>query len=142
MENKSWLFLAICCLIFATSCSPSHYLRKAKRAIKEAEARGIVVDDTVTVEKEIYIDSVQIDTVVQVLPNDTVYLEKERLKVKVIKLPGDTLKIFAECAADTVKIEIPVEINREISAGFGWGKVIMISIIALVVGYILRAIFK
>lgn len=130
-------------LFTLSSCGASYHLKQSERHLRKAIEKGAeVADDTVYVTKEIIIPEVKLDTVFKAQQKDTVFLTKDKLKIKYVKLPGDSVFIQGECEPDTVKIEIPVEINREISAGYSIWKLIMFSLIALVIGYILRAILR
>ena len=72
---------------------------------KYAFANEIVKKDTV-----IYIDKAKIDTfllfreIVQ-KQNDTIILEKERIKLQFIK-KNDTLLLYSECAPDTIRVPV------------------------------------
>ena len=63
---------------------------------------------TVTTER----DTVVITERVAVV--DTVTIEKDRLRVRLLRLPGDTVRVEAECQPDTVRIQTTkVEYNTE-----------------------------
>jgi hypothetical protein len=52
-----------------------------------------------------------VDTVIL---TDTVTIEKDRLRVRLLRLPGDTVRVEAECQPDTVRIQTTkVEYNTE-----------------------------
>jgi len=52
-----------------------------------------------------------VDTVVL---KDTVTITKDRLRIRLLKLPGDTVRVEAECAPDTVTVRTThVEYNTE-----------------------------
>jgi hypothetical protein len=52
-----------------------------------------------------------VDTVVL---KDTVTVTKDRLRIRLLKLPGDTVRVEAECAPDTVTVRTThVEYNTE-----------------------------
>lgn len=71
------------------------------------EVSTIVMHDT------IYTDRVVADTIVVTQPQDTIVMEKERLRVRVVRI-NDTLRIEGECEADTIyrttTIEVPVKV--------------------------------
>lgn len=130
-------------LFTLSSCGASYHLKQSERHLRKAIEKGAkVADDTVYITKEVIVPEVRLDSVFTSLPGDTVFLTKDKLKIKYVNLPGDSVFIEGKCDPDTVKIEIPVVINREISAGYSVWKIIMFSLIALVLGYIIRAIFK
>jgi hypothetical protein len=99
------------------SCGPNFYLRKAERALKKAEQLGANVSrDTIFIEKVVTVPEVKTDTVFSSSEGDTVYISKDRLKLKYVNLPGDSVFIEGKCESDTVRLEIPVTITKEISA--------------------------
>ena len=71
------------------------------------EVSTIVMHDT------IYTDRVVSDTIVVSTAQDTIVMEKERLRVRVVRI-NDTLRIEGECEADTIyrttTIEVPVKV--------------------------------
>lgn len=122
------------------SCTCDYHL---SRAI--AKCGSIKRVDTLTVRDTITINSVQLDTVVKASVGDTVYLEKERLKVKFVRLKGDSFFISGKC--DTVKIDriikVPCTTVDIIEPPFykklGFWLVIFF---AVVIAYLLRSLRK
>jgi hypothetical protein len=85
--------------------------------MKKAIAKGaIITSDTVYIEKQGFIPEVKTDTIFESQEGDTVIIEKDRLKIKYVNLPGEKVYIEGECAADTVYIKTPVAINQTIKA--------------------------
>lgn len=120
--NRSGRFVVVVAYLFAallfSSCSTSwkitRHLRKAETHIRKAEALGAVWKrDTAWVAIEIPVPVVRADTVVITNPQDTVILERERLRVQVVR-HYDTLTVEAECKADTIEVEVPVVVEKEI----------------------------
>lgn len=108
------LFLALCCIL--AGCGPSYHLKRAKYHQARAIAKGAVVTvDTVYKEIKVLVPSVKVDTVFHDV-HDTVTIEKERIRIRYVKLPGDSVYIEGECKADTVKVEVPCPQNVTISA--------------------------
>lgn len=111
-------------LIFAIiliGCSPSFkaqkHLRKAQKHILKAESFGATWGaDTVYKEISIIRPEIRHDTVVSLVGGDTVTIEKERLKIKILRLPGDSVFIEGACLADTVVKEVPITVTRTIHA--------------------------
>jgi len=88
-----------------TSCGAQWHLTKAVRKDPTIlEKDPLVVQDTVVVPPVVITDTV---TTKQ---HDTIILEKDRLKVRIVKRL-DTLIIEGECASDTIvrTIEVPYE---------------------------------
>ncbi len=127
-------------LIFLlTSCGPTFYLKKAERALKKAEQLGAKIGlDTVYSERLVFVDSILVDSIFRTKVGDTVYLTKDRLKVKYVRLPGDSVFIEGRCDADTIKIEVPVSVTKTIESGYGVGDIIkwclFIAIVAVLLG--------
>ena len=96
------------------SCSASWHLRQA---IRKGVNQKI---DTIVQVVEIPIPEVKTDTIFKSLTGDTVIIEKERLKIKYVKLPGDSVFIEGKCQADTVYKEIQVVSKTEITAPKGF----------------------
>ena len=132
-------------IIFFTGCASNKANRKLKRAEKltkqAIELGAVVTPDTVYKWRTVFIDSVRVDSIFTSIVGDTVYLEKERLRVKYVRLKGDSIFIRGECLADTVKIQVPVTVTKEIKTGLSALIVVQWSILALLVGAVLSRIF-
>ena len=79
--------------------------------------------ETIVMHDTIYTDRVVSDTIVVTKPQDTIVMEKERLRVRVVRI-NDTLRIEGECQADTIyrttTIEVPIKVVE--SAWPWWAK--------------------
>jgi hypothetical protein len=131
-------------LALLTSCS-SMKLRRAERLIKKAEQLGATWrTDTVTIEHPFFLPEIRRDTTVIIKPGDTVVIEKERLRVQLVRAPGDTVYVEAVCAADTVYKEVPVAVTKTIEARCRWtlGTVVLWALIMLVAGVVIGFILK
>lgn len=103
--------------LILASCGANYHLRRAEHHLKKAELKGALIgSDTVWKSVEIYVPEVTTDTVFRSLQGDTVRIEKDRLKIKYVKLPGDSVYIEGKCETDTVKIEVPVTVTKNIQA--------------------------
>lgn len=101
------------------SCGSAYKLRRAERLIKKAEAMGAVWHvDTVFTDWEVPVPAVQRDTVILNAPGDTIFLDKERLRVKVL-VRHDSVYVSGECPPDTIKITVPVTVTKTITAKTG-----------------------
>ena len=144
MESKSWLLLLIS--IVAISCGPNHYLRKAERAIDKAEKLGLKwKTDTVWNTIEVAVPEIDFDTVISYETlNDTITVTKDNIITRV-KVNTVTKEIFVQtkCTPDTIKVKVPVIVNREIKAGKGFWHYalwfLIVAVIAFVAGYIIRS---
>jgi hypothetical protein len=108
-------------LLILCSCSANSKLRRAERLIKQAEASGLQWRvDTVYTEIPVIIDSIRVDSIFVAQVGDTVVIEKERLKLRYVRLPGDSVYIEAECKADTIFQKVPVTVTKTIQAKTNW----------------------
>jgi len=132
-------------LIVLSSCASNKANRKLKRAnrlIAQAEQLGAkVTSDTIFKTIPVFIESVKYDSIFTSRQGDTVYLEKERLKIKYVRLPGDSVYIEGKCDSVTVIKEVPFIVNKEIKTGLGVLTVVQWSVLALLVGAVLSRIF-
>lgn len=103
------------------SCSANYHLRRSDRHLKKAIDLGAVVkSDTVYKFIEIPVPAVSYDTVFQSEEKDTVYISKDRLKIKYVNLPGDSVFIEGKCEADTIIQKVPITITKEIRPNKGF----------------------
>jgi len=107
------------CLILLTSCGSldraNHQLKKAERHLNRAIELGAKVEkDTVWMLQEWIIPEAKTDTVFKI-STDTVTIEKERLKIKVlINKVTDSVFVEGRCMPDTVRKEVPVIVEKKI----------------------------
>jgi hypothetical protein len=127
------------------SCASNKANRKLKRAnrlIGEAEQLGVKwKSDTIFKTIPVFIESVKYDSIFTSRQGDTVYMEKERLKIKYVRLPGDSVYIEGKCDSVTVIKEVPISVTKEIKTGLGVLTVVQWSVLALLVGAVLARIF-
>ena len=132
-------------VLFFTGCASNKANRKLKRAerlIAQAEQLGAKWhSDTVFQNIPVYIDSVVVDSIFVTTEGKPIYIEKERLKIKFIDLPGDSVFIEGKCDSLTVIKEVPVTVTKEIKTGLSVLIVVQWSILALLVGAVLARIF-
>lgn len=121
-------------LLILCSCGAANKLKRAERLIAKAESMGAVWHvDTVYKEVPYYVDSVRVDSVFIAKEGDTVVIEKDRLKLKYVRLPGDSVYIEAECEADTVYQNVPVTVTKTIEAKSDWLKWLIIGFVGGIV---------
>lgn len=129
------------------SCGPTQQLRRAERLISKAESKGAVWKiDTVYKETSFTITGVETDTIFVPHEGDTVIIEKERLSVKFVDLPGEKVYIEGKCLPDTVIMSVPYQVTKTIQAGKSiWNYTHWFAILfvfGLFCGAIILAIFK
>lgn len=124
MKPAYYIIGALALWIILSSCGPASKLRRAKRLIASAETSGAtVVSDTVFKEVPVYVKEMRIDTVVQRVDfRDTITVTKDRVVTRIKIDPVEkTVYVKTVCPPDTIKIKVPVVVNRTISAGYtGW----------------------
>ncbi len=128
------LFIII--LLGLSSCSDkaTRQLRRSEKLLNKAIANGAkVTADTVIKEVAITIPEIKTDTIFQSREGDTVTITKDRLQIKYVKLPADSVYIEGECKADTIVKRIPVAVYKKISSGHTtWDMVILGIVVAAV----------
>ena len=97
--------LLLCISVALSSCSAQWHLKKA---IKKDPM--ILQKDTVTVVDTIVTPPVELTDTVVLQERDTLVIEREKLKVKIIRA-FDTIRVDATCESDTIVsiVEVPYE---------------------------------
>jgi|SRR5690606_5678106 len=134
----------ILAVIMLGGCKADYHLKRARHHIQKAELKGATwTRDTIYKQIEVIRPEIRTDTIVKTKVGDTVRIEKDRLKVVYVRLPGDSVYIEGECAPDTVRIEVPVTVTNEIKAPpakVKWWQWLLIGIgVGVLVAAILRA---
>lgn len=150
MRKVLLAFAAFLASLFAavvlTSCGSNYHLRRAEHHLKKADLKGAVIaSDTVYIEKLVTVPEVKTDTVFKSEVGDTVFIAQDRLKIKYVRLPGDSVFIEGKCESDTVRISVPVTITKEIYPAKGWKDYlpwILVILAVAVVAYLLRTFKK
>lgn len=127
-------------ILILASCSSASKLRRAEKLIDKAEELGAKWRvDTVKVQIPYSVPEVYVKEVHHALPGDTVRIEKERLKIKYVRLPGDSIFIEGKCEGDTIYKEVAVTVTKTIEAknGLSWCWLLL----ALAAGGLLVRIF-
>jgi hypothetical protein len=128
--SKYLPYVLILCLM---GCSSAWHLRQAiKKGAK-------VTRDTVVMEVPFYIPEVRKDTVFESKQGDTVYITKDRLVMKYVKLPGDSVYLEGKCKPDTIYKEVQIPCDTVIEAGFVmkfWHWLVIVLVLLAVVGYV------
>lgn len=95
------------CLVLLTGCSAEKRLLRLLERNPQLRDTVVVHDTIITI-----VEYVRADTVFRDIPGDTVTLTKDRLTVRYVRMPGDTVYLEGECKADTiyrvVTHEVPV----------------------------------
>lgn len=108
-----FLILAGCSMEYRAA----RHLRMAEKHVRHAQILGANVKaDTVFKNIPVFVAGVAADTVFKTELGDTVVITKDRLKVKYVHLPGDTVYLKGECLPDTVFVNVPVQVTQEITA--------------------------
>lgn len=115
--------------------------KKCARADKHCPATVVTTVDTLY--DSIYIEKVITDTVINydsMMVNDTIVIEKERVKVRLVKQSGGKLGVMAECKDTVIKyVKQIVTVTQERKVGDRkWVKFVL-SVAAFVLGWFLRS---
>ena len=110
------LLIALICLSFASCSIESRTKRKIIRAERKIEKLTIkypqlLKQDTIHEKIEIITPAVKLDTIHRVVHGDTVYLDKDKLRIKYI-IQNDTILLSAECKSDTIYKEISIPFQQ------------------------------
>ena len=85
-------------------CGSRWKAKRDQRRFNELVGRNpeflTAVTDTDTV--VVYVPAAAVDTVVVVLPGDSIVIEHDRVRVVLQRMPGDTFYMRGECKEDTV----------------------------------------
>lgn len=134
--------LILVSLLILSACSANHHLRRSEHHLKKAIAIGAVIKaDTVFKFVEIEVPAVSYDTVFRSEERDTVFISKDRLKIKYVRLPGDSVFIEGKCEADTIIKRIPITVTKEIRPEKGfWFYLpwILVLLVALILFYVFK----
>ncbi len=130
--------LLIIAILFA-SCSPEFHCKKC------GQVQPTKVD---TVYRDFFIElpAIKADSVFVSLPGDTVVIHKDRLTVKYVRLPKDSVYIEGKCDTVTLEKKVPLYVTRTIEVGMKHARVWLIAasafLVALFVGALLSKITR
>lgn len=144
--SKFTLFLCITATILLSGCSPAGKLKRAQKLIDKAEQAGAKWKvDTVYISKEVIVPERVLDTLVRyVNRTDTITVTENNVITK-IKYNTKEKNVFVHtvCPKDTVRIEVPVQVTKEIKAGASVWDIIKICLLVAVVAALLsRLLWK
>lgn len=130
-------------LLLLISCGPVAKLKRAERLIKKAEEMGAVWHtDTIVQEIKVPVPEIVVQEIHHAPLHDTVRIEKEKLKIKVVRIPGDSIFVEGKCIADTIIKKVPVTITKTIKAtgGLRWWWLIVAAAVGMLLGAIIKLI--
>ena len=110
------LLIALICLSLSSCSIESRTKRKIRRAERKIEKLTIkypqlLKHDTIHEKIEIITPAVKLDTIHRVVHGDTVYLDKDKLRIKYI-IQNDTILLSAECKSDTIIKEVSIPFQQ------------------------------
>lgn len=129
-------------IIVLSGCTAKFHLRQADRHLRKAQWLGAnTKTDTVFVNREVIVPEVRFDTVIQEVSfTDTVVVSKDNVITKVkVNTVEKTIFINTLCPSDTVKIEVPVTITKEIEAGWPWWWLVVVGVSGIGLGILIRS---
>lgn len=106
---KSKILLILVATLFVGCVVPRTYSRAKEKVDRIVNKYPEILQNDTTIVKvdtTIVTDSARIDTVFRLTKNDTVYIEKEKLKVRFIRGKRDSIYLTAECEPDTVRVNV------------------------------------
>jgi hypothetical protein len=133
-------------VLFFTGCASNKANRKLKRAerlTQQAIALGAVITaDTVYKEIPVFIPQVRVDSIFVSEVGDTVVIQKERLQIRYVKLPGDSIYIEGKCDSLTKIVEVPITVTKTVTSGLSVLDVVRWSLMAFIIAFILGYLVK
>lgn len=135
MRSNAFIFLIV--LLMVSGCGPTAKLRRAEKLIKKAELLGAQWKiDTVFQDIPVFVDRIALDTLLISGIKDTIEIVQDRLRIKYVRLPGDTVWISGQCDSLTIIKEVPVRVEKVIYApqkGLKWWQFVLIGAGAMLV---------
>ena len=110
MRMKPTLYILLAALLLS-GCKLTKEERRMNRATKKLEkltAKYPELVRTDTIRDTLHTNRVHIDTTF-VWQSDTVEIERENLRVRIVRLPGDSILINAECDTVFVPVKVPCD---------------------------------
>jgi hypothetical protein len=157
MSKTKWKngLLSLLILVILSSCSLEkrieRRLRRAERKIEKLTIKypSILKKDTLHDTIEVYTPLVQYDTSFIDTNRDTIFINKDRLSIKYIRV-GDTTFIQGECKSDTIIKTIKVPYEKVVvrkqgiieQLGKNLKRILLIGFMLLIVLIALYVIFK
>lgn len=121
MKNKTLQIIIFGFILLLSGCSASWHLKRSARHELIAISKGAQIrPDTVYKVVKLRLKETVKDSIFVAKPGDTIRIYKDRLKVKYVRLQGDTVFIEGKCDADTIRVEVPVTITKVVSAAKSW----------------------
>jgi hypothetical protein len=103
-------------ILLLNSCSCNYHIKKVQK-----KCNYKVTTDTIYYRDTIVSKEVRLDTIRYAPLHDTIYIQKDRLKIKYVSLPGDSVFIQGICEADTIYKDRIKYINKtEYKASRPW----------------------
>lgn len=133
--------LLVLLVVLLSSCSSQKRANTYLRWAISADPSILQPKELVLIDTVVITPSLRVDTLTY-FRTDTITIEKERLRVQ-IKRIHDTLRISAECKADTVRIVKEVQLPPVVKYApkKWWERVPLPVLLLLVFGYIAKKIF-
>lgn len=130
------IIAALILLFILSSCGCNYYLKKAEQKCGTRH-----IQDTILVHDTIAIRESRIDTILRPILFDTVYINKDRVHLKYVKLPGDSVFIQAKC--DTVLVVRTIKVPYEkITLRPAWWRNSTLWLIVIIVSFILFGVVQ
>jgi hypothetical protein len=141
------LLLFILSVMVLSSCGPAYHLRKAKKHLLLAEAKGASITAD-TIFRDVPVPQVRVDTTVKFITlekllHDTITVVQNKTVVK-IKYQEKEKTIYVNVEPEKKKetMRVPVIVNKKIVSGHTNFRLIMASLLALIIGFVVGVIYK
>jgi hypothetical protein len=109
------LILVLVLGVLFSSCSCNYHLAKAR-----AKCPTAFSSDTITVRDTLKTIEAKVDTVFQSKQGDTVYIDRDHIKIKYVKKGGDTVFIDGKCPPQYIPYIKKVYITKTVYEFDGW----------------------
>lgn len=99
-------------ILLLSSCSIQYHLKQSEKHLDKAVEKGYERKvDSVYVNDTTYIPQIRYATTFLFQPGDTIEIEKERLRYRIIRdIRTDSIFVDVECKADTIYKEVLVQV--------------------------------
>lgn len=110
-----WIIFLFLAVFLLSGCGAQWHLKQSKRHKILAISKGAEIElDTVYKIKNVITKEVRVDSVFKDVIGDTVYINRDNLKIKYVRMPGDTVFIEGKAERDTLRILVPTTVTEVI----------------------------
>lgn len=130
-------------IVLFSGCGARWHLNQSKRhKLKAIQLGAIITTDTVFKDRTIITKEVKTDTLFKDVIGDTVYITKNNLKIKYVRMLGDTVFIEGKAERDTLIIRTPITVTEVVHAPEPKFKWWMFILCGFAIGIVLALLLK